>query len=250
VKAVRQAKKVRKDLAHLGDDRRPDGIIGRAYFMGDQSIFKELAVKGADVGLLADRLISDSEQIPQLVDAVQTEKSARKFAYEKILRFVSAKRPDLIYPYFDVFSSLLDSENNFLKWGAIMTVSNLTNADTDSRFEAIFRKYFDPIGGPAMITAANIIGSSVTISNGKPALVNAIAEEILKVEKAKYKQEGRLSPECRNIAIGHAIDSLDKLYDRIENKAAVAAFVKRQLKNTRKPVAKRAERFIRRHVTP
>jgi hypothetical protein len=217
--------------------------------MANPNILEEIAVKGADIDSLADRLIAESGQILRLVNALQSEKSAKKFAYEKILRFVSAKRPDLIYPYFNVFAGLLDSENNILKWGAIMTIANLTSADTEKKFEAIFRKYFDPISGPAMITADNIIGSSVTIALAKPTLTNVIAEEILKVEKAEYKLNGILSPECRNVAIGHAIDSMDKLYSRIENKAVVAAFVKRQLKNSRTPVSNKAERFMRKHAT-
>jgi hypothetical protein len=40
----------------------------------------------------------------------------------------------------------------------------------------------------------------------------------------------------------------DKLYGQVENKSIIADFVKRQLKNTRKPVAKRAERFARAHA--
>ncbi len=212
------------------------------------NIFEALAVKGADIRLLADRLTEDGRQLPKLVEALKIEKSAKKYAYEKILRFVSERRPDLIYPHFDVFAGLLDSENNFLKWGAIMTVANLTAADAEKKFEAVFRKYFDPISGPAMITAANIIVSSVTAARAKPELAEAITKEILKVDKAKYRLKGILSPECRNVAIGHAIDALDKLYSRIENKAEVAAFVKRQLKNTRPQVAKRAEQFLRKHA--
>ncbi len=216
--------------------------------MARPGILEELGVKGADVGVLADRLIADSSQIPQLISALQTEKSANKYAYEKVLRFVSEKRPDLMYPHFDVYTGLLDSENSFLKWGAIMTLANLTAADAEKKFEAIFRKYFDPISGPTMVTAANIIGSSVTIAHAKPGLMDSITREILRVEKAKYKLKGALSPECRNVAIGHAIDVFDKLYVQINNKAEVAAFVKRQLKNTRKPVAKRAEQFLKKHV--
>ena len=102
----------------------------------------------------------------------------------------------------------------------------------------------DPIDGPTMVTAVNIIGSSVTIAQAKPALADAITKEILRVEKAKYKLKGILSPECHNVAIGHAIDSFEKLYGLIGNKADVSAFVKRQLKNTRKPVAHRAEQFL------
>ena len=215
--------------------------------MANPDIFEALAVKGADIRLLVDQLIKNRRQIPELVEALQTEKSAKKYAYEKILRFVSERRPDLIYPHFDVFAGLLGSENNFLKWGAIMTVANLTAADTEKKFEAVFRKYFDPISGPIMITASNIIGSSVAVVRAKPALADAITKEILKAEKAKYWLKGSLSPECRNVAIGQAIDSLDQLYCQIENKARVTAFVKRQLKNTRKPVARRAGQFLQKH---
>jgi hypothetical protein len=163
-----------------------------------------------------------------------------------VLRLVSERRPELIYPYFGVFVGLLDSDNSFLKWGAIMTVANLAAVDAEKKFEAIFQKYYAPIPGPAMITAANIIGGSDKIARAKPELTERITREILKVEKGKYKNKGALSPECRNVAIGHAIDTFDKLFEQIDDKAKVIAFVKRQLKNTRKPVVKKAERFLKR----
>jgi hypothetical protein len=222
-------------------------LYAEALPMEQETILDQVAKKGADLRMLAEQLIKDSKPIATLVAALETEKNSKKFAYEKVLRFVSAKQPELIYPYFDFFCRLLDHENNFLKWGAIITIANLTAADTPKRFEVIFQKYFGPISGPAMITAANIIGSSVTITQAKPELADAIKREILKVEKAKFQIKGRPSPECRNIAIGHAIHALDAFYERIEDRADVLKFVKRQLKNTRPPVAKRAEQFIRKH---
>jgi hypothetical protein len=218
--------------------------------MAELNILEQLAAKGVDAAAMADRLINESDQIPALIEALRVEKSAKKFAYEKLLRLVSEKQPGLIYPYFDFFRDLLDSDNNFLKWGAIMTVANLTAVDAQKKFEAIFRKYFDPISGPAMITAANIIGSAATIAHAKPALTDVIASEILKVEKAKFLLKGRLSPECRNVAIGHAIDAFDKLYGCITGKTEVLRFVKRQIGNTRKQVAGKAEKFIRKYEKP
>jgi hypothetical protein len=215
--------------------------------MRDTNILDRVSEKGADFEALADQLIMDSGSIPGLIEALKVEQSSKKFAYEKALRFVSAKRPDLIYPYFDCFCSFLDHKNNFLKWGAIRTIANLTAADVENKFEAIFRKYFAPINGPVMITAGNTIGSSVVIAKSKPALTQKIAHEILKVEKADYLIDGKPSPECRNVAIGHAIDVFEKLYDQIANKAEIAGFVKRQLKNSRKPVAAKAAKFCRKH---
>jgi hypothetical protein len=99
-----------------------------------------------------------------------------------------------------------------------------------------------------MITAANIIGNSVKIVSTKPHLVERITREILKVQKAKYLNKGVPSPECRNVAIGQAIDSFEKFFDKIEDKADVIRFVKKQLNNPREKVAKKAGRFIRKHA--
>jgi hypothetical protein len=215
--------------------------------MENKDILDRITAKGAAFDLLADQLIEDGESIPNLIDALRVETSSKKFSYEKVLRLISEKRPRLIYPFFDYFCGLLDHENNFLKWGAVRTLANLTAADSERQFEAIFRKYFAPITGPAMITAANIISGSVVIAGFKPALINEIVREILRVEHAEFLIKGRSSPECRNVAIGHAIHAFDKLYDQISNKTEVTQFVKRQLENPRKPVATKAAQFIRRH---
>ena len=130
---------------------------------------------------------------------------------------------------------------------SFLQVANLTAVDTEKKFEAIFRKYYAPMPGPAMVTAANIIGSSARIALAKPELTQRIVREILKVEKAKYERKGVPSPECRNVAIGHAIDAFDTFFEQIGDKAAVVGFVKRQLENTRKQVVKKAERFGRKH---
>jgi len=209
------------------------------------SIPEQLKAKQLDVATAAERLIASPDMIPELVEALQAERSTAKYLYEKTLRLVSEGRPELIYPHFDAFAALLDHENNFLKWGAIMTIAHLSPVDAAGRFEAIFDRYYAPIPGPTMITAANIIGSSPEIVRAKPHLTQRIAQEILKVEGAEYEHHGSPSPECRNVAIGHAIDAFDQFFDRIDDKATVLAFVKGQLKNTRKQVAKKAERFLR-----
>ena len=207
--------------------------------MAKASVLQPLKAKEIDVATAADRLVADPGQIPELVETLQAEKGSVMYTYEKTLRLVSKRRPELIHSHFDAFVALLDHENNFLKWGAIMTVANLTAVDTAGRFETIFDKYYGPIKGPTMVTASNIVGSSPRIIRAKPHLTQRIAREILKVEKARYEHHGRPSPECRNVAIGQAIDTFGKFFDPIEDKATVLAFVRRQLRNTRKQVAKR-----------
>ncbi|HSW02615.1 MAG TPA: hypothetical protein VLI39_20800 [Sedimentisphaerales bacterium] len=215
--------------------------------MAKASVLQQLKTKEIDVATAAERLIANPSQIPELVKALQTEKGSAKYRYEKSLRLVSERRPELIYPHFNAFVALLAHENNFLKWGAIVTIANLTTADAEGRFEAIFERYYAPICGPTMVTAANLIGSSPRIVRCKLHLARRITQEILKIEKAQYEYHGSPSPECRNVAVGHAIDAFDQFFDLIDDKTAVLTFAKRQLNNTRKQVAKKAERFLRVH---
>lgn len=216
--------------------------------MAHESILEQLGTKGADIDAIATRLTRTKKQIPIVVEALQVEKSSKKYAYEKVLRTLSEKKPELIYPYFDVFSRLLNNDNSFLKWGAIMTIANLTFVDSQNQFEGIFKKYYAPVRGPVMVTAANIIGSSEKIVQAKPMLADSIAVEILKAEKANFQNKGTLSPECRNVVIGQAIDTFDRVFERIGPKTKVMNFIKRQLKNTRKQVVQKAERFMRKHA--
>jgi len=52
----------------------------------------------------------------------------------------------------------------------------------------------------------------------------AIAAEILKVERARYQMHGEPSPECGNVACGHAVDALVRIYNLVSAKEAYPGF--------------------------
>ncbi len=212
-------------------------------------IVKEISKKGFDAAKVACYAIENPQCIEQLIEGATAPKGSIRFGHEKILRLISQQCPELIYPYFSVFKKLSVCDNSFLKWGAIVIISNLTVVDSENQFEAMFKEYYAPVTGPVMVTAANIIGGSVNIAKAKPCLTQRIVQEILKVEKARYESHGKPSPECRNVAIGHAIDAFDQFFDQIKDQVAVLKFVKRQLTNSRKPVIKKAEQFLKQHGT-
>jgi hypothetical protein len=215
--------------------------------MTETDLTKEIGRKGADIAGIADRVIECPGRVADLIEGVQAPRGAIRFNYEKTLRLISEKKPDLIYPHFDLFVRLFDGDNHFLKWGAIMTIANLTAVDSAKKFESLFEKYYAPIKGPVMVTAANIIGSSPRIVGFKPHLTDRVAGEILKVEKARYQIDGCDSPECRNVAIGHAIAAFAQFFDGIADKPAVLKFATRHLKNPRPAVAKKAGQLLRKH---
>lgn len=211
------------------------------------NILEQIEQKGSDKEKIAADVIENPGLIPELLAGMKAQKGNIKFGCEKVLRLVSQQKPGLIYPFFDIFVTLLDSENNFLKWGGIKTTANLTPVDSENKFEKIFAKYYAPIAGPAMITAANIIGSSVIIARAKPGLADKISREILKIEQAEYLLHGVVSPECQHVIFGHAIDAFTEFFELIKDKQPVIEFIKKQLNNFRRPVAIRAEKFLKKY---
>jgi hypothetical protein len=204
--------------------------------MNKSKLFTEISKKGSDKKKVAWKVIKSPELISELFEGLGSTKANIKYGCEKVLRIIGEEKPELLYPYFDIFVEMLDSENNFLKWGAIITIANLTSADSENKFKNVFKKYFSPILGP-------VIGSAAEIALAKPELAGEITKEILKVKDAKYKTE-----ECRNVAIGHAIESFEQFFGQIENKEPVIRFVKEQTKNTRNAVRKKAEKFLKKHA--
>jgi len=210
--------------------------------MRESTIIHEIAEKGSDIGKLAERVVEAPGLLTEIFEGLNSTKARERYGCEKTLRIISQKKPEILYPRFDSFVQMLDRENNLLKWGAIITIANLASVDTENRIERVFNKYFSPIPGPIMITAANVIRGAAKIALAKPGLTERITKEILKVEKAQYR-----TPECRNIALGHAINSFDQFFHQIKDKDPVIKLIKKQRKNSRDAVRKKAEKFLNKH---
>ena len=107
----------------------------------------------------------------------------------------------------------------------------------------VLERFFAGIRGGVLVTAANTMAAGARIVAARPELADRIAAEILTVSHAEYA-----SPECRNVAMGHAIAALEEFVGRLCYPRAVFRFVRRQLRNPRLATRTRAERFLLRHA--
>jgi hypothetical protein len=210
--------------------------------MDASAIMEQIGQKGSDKERIAERVIGEPGLLKTVIEGLSARPAAIKYGCSKVLRIISQKQPEVLYPSFNFFVKRLDIDNTFLKCDAILILANLASVDSDGKFEAIFDRYFAPIKGPTLIVAANIIGSAAKIASSKPELSDRIATELLKVENAKYQ-----TVECRNIALGQAIDAFDELFAQIGDKERVKRLVKKQLDNTRKSTARKAAQFLKKH---
>lgn len=175
---------------------------------------------------------------------LSSEKAKVKFACAKQAIAISRENPIELYPDFDVFVDLLDSENKILKWAAIKVIGNLSKVDRKKRVDKIISRIVAYSRDKTVITAANAIGALTEIVINKPEYKDEIIKALLRVEKAKYYAKGKLSTECRNVAIGHVVKSLNKLGEGVLKRKDVKNFIARQTKNTRPAVRKNAEKLL------
>jgi hypothetical protein len=190
--------------------------------------------------MLARKAIENPGLFGEIADGLKADKARIKYGCAKALRLVSEQRPDLLYPHFDFFVRLLDHDNKILQWDAAFVLSHLARVDADDKLAAVFSRYFSPIPGPVMITAANVIQGGARIAQAKPHLADRIAAEVLKVGTARYQ-----TPECRNVAIGHAILALGVILPLLSDPTPALQFVRKQARNHRPATRKKAEQFLK-----
>jgi hypothetical protein len=189
-----------------------------------------------------ERIAKQAESVPELFAGLGADKPKIKYGCLKALRLLSEKEPAVLYPEFDRFAAMLDSENNIFKGSAIIIVGNLAAADPDEKIGPILDRHLAPISGPVMITAGNAIAGAGRIARAKPRFADGIARALLKVEAANYQ-----TPECRNMALGHVVKSLDLFFEQVKDPKPVMALVRRQPGNSRNAVKKNAAAFLKRH---
>ncbi|HJZ97410.1 MAG TPA: hypothetical protein VKE70_12960 [Candidatus Solibacter sp.] len=174
-----------------------------------------------------------SAKVTELLRDLESAQKAERLAASKKLRDLSAETPGELYPHFDIFAGLLGSENNVLRWNAILTIANLAPADREDRIDEMLDVYLAPIRGPVMITAANTIKGAAIIGRAKQHLAPKIAGALMRVERAQFA-----TPECRDVAIGHVLDALPK----IVRWQVAGAFAAKHVNNPRPATAKKAAR--------
>jgi hypothetical protein len=180
------------------------------------------------------------ELIAEVLAGIGAKRAGVRLGTSKALRILSERVPELLYPHFDFFAAMLGHDNHILQWNATITLANMARVDREGKIESVLNRYLDLIAGSNMITAANAMRGAAIIGAAKPHLVKRIVPRIMRVERAEYA-----TPECRNVAIGHALLALEELVRLLPDRRGVRLFAARQLGNPRAATSAKARRFLK-----
>lgn len=202
-------------------------------------IVEALSGRAPNLPGLARQVEGDPELLLSVINALGSVSPRIRFAASKLLRLVSERSPEILYPHFETFTRFLHDKNSILRWNAMLTLGNLAVADHEKKLDAMLNVYLAPISGKSLIDAANAMRGAAAIGRAKPYLADEIAKSILAVEQASYATR-----ECRDVAIGHAIRAFDGLFPSLRNQHGVLSLVRRQTKNPRRATSNKARKFL------
>jgi hypothetical protein len=215
--------------------------------MGEKNDFSQLTEAILDKSMTKEELLNRVKQdfslIPLLLKGVNHPKAAVRYGCAKVLMNLSEEHPEKMYPHFDLFIELLDSKYRILTWNALAIITNLTQVDTDNKFDPIFDRYYSFLDDDYMVTVANVVGNSGKIAHAKPYFIPKITDELLKVQNISTTPH--LTEECKRVIAQQAIKTLDLFFDRIDQKERVISFVKLHLDSPRKKLRTAAEKFLK-----
>jgi hypothetical protein len=209
----------------------------------ENELLKKLADKTLTKDELRQKVEQDFSLLPTLLAGFSSPKAAIRYGCAKILMDLSAKHPEKLYSHMDTFVGFLGSKYRILTWTAMAIIANLTQVDSDNKFDAVFDRYYNFLNDEYMVTVANVVGNSGKIALAKPYLIPEITEKLLTVENLSVTPH--LTEECKRVIAEKAIGAFDLFFDNVEQKEKVFAFVERQLNTSRRTLRIQAESFLK-----
>ena len=212
--------------------------------MEREQLMTELRKK-EDSKVYAELGYRDDSVIPLLIEMMETEKTAVKYQAEKAVRKISEERPAMLLPYGDRLIGLLDSENNFIKWGMLLTLPGLLEAGGRDIWGKMREKYLLSFRSQQVAEFGNAVSCVGKLLKVCPEEETTIIPLLLNIDGHTFLHHGVPSPECRNVAKGHILECFLEQFPGSAYREEMAAFAECNLENDRKQVCARARRLMK-----
>ncbi|MCP4710188.1 MAG: hypothetical protein GY869_16315, partial [Planctomycetes bacterium] len=95
--------------------------------MPEPKILTEIIEKKTDPNIIADKNIQPKPPLQHGFAGIQAQPARIKYPCCKIIRIISEKKPQILYPNIDLFIELLDHEKNIMQWEGIHVLGNLAD---------------------------------------------------------------------------------------------------------------------------
>lgn len=195
----------------------------------------DLEKKEADIKGLARKASKDEKVFSGLLEGIQSKKETIRYNSFKVLMRLSEEHPEVLYPEWDFFVTMLDSPNSYWRLSAVRLLANLTRIDKESKFEKIFDQYYSLLND-SVIVAIYLVGDSGKIARVKPKLQPKITNKLLSIDKTQQKH--------KDLVKGSALEAFSEYFEEIKNKKKIIDFAKSLLKGESPKTRKIAQELL------
>jgi len=183
--------------------------------------------KSEDLDNFVNRLLSDPSEIKGLLEAILKDKGNLKYFYEKAIRTISERSPELLLTHMDLMLKLANHENTFIRCGAIISLSNLIPKATAEEALESFKGYKALMESDSLLIAGNASSNAWKIAKAWPGLESCITKKLLSIPSRTFIHQEEPSPECQNIMVGNALECFAKYFDFATDKAGIIDFIEK-----------------------
>ncbi len=208
-------------------------------------MLSELNDKNADIKGIAEKALKDKNLLSELLDGlkskinIKSKEETLRYNCFKVLMLISQTQSQALYPQWDHFVELLNSDNSYHKMSAVHLIASLTKADLENKFEKIFDKYYGLLDDKSMIVAMYAAGSSAQIVKAKPRLESRVTSKLLNIG-GTHHAAGR-----KELIKASAIEAFSEYIEQAMNKDRIIEFVTKQQNSTSPKARKMAKEFLK-----
>ena len=208
-------------------------------------MLSELSDKNLDIESVAEKALRDEGLLLELLDGLKSKVSTKskeetlRYNCFKVLMLVSKTRGQVLYPKWDYFVELLNSDNSYHKMSAVHLIANLTKVDTENKFEKIFDKYYGLLDDKSMIVAIYVAGNSGQIVKAKPQLESHVTSRLLNIEGTHHL------PGRKELIKAGAIEAFSEYIEQAVNRDRIIEFVRKQQYSESPKTRKLAKEFLK-----
>jgi len=196
----------------------------------------DLGKKDVSVESVAKEALKDKKVLSELFEGILSKKDTIRYNSFKILLLLSEEHPQVLYPKWDFFADLIDSDNTYRKFIAVRIIANLTRADAKDKFDKMFDRYYD-LFNDSVIVAGHLAANSGKIAKAKPKLQTKITNKLLNIDKTNQKH--------KDLVKAGAIEAFDEYFEEAKNKKEILDFIKDQLNCKSPKTRKEAKKFLK-----
>ncbi len=179
----------------------------------------------AEITALAKEALADDAALAERVAGLSSKDLGTKQRSFQSLQKLNETNPERLYlRHWDDIAAMLDAPGVDAKYIAIYLLAGMAAADSEDRFDDIFNKYFSLLDDNTLIAPMHVALNAATVFKAKPDLREDIVKLLVSIDRTHH------TPARKALIAAYAIDSLDKVFEDIEDKSAVLEFVRGYLK--------------------